>query len=122
MAGLIAIGYPDETTADAAADEARRLAQDLIISSRGVAVAALIIPKNLGYAGIAGIPLQNGRYAAAVGAILYAVFGTSQQICQTRRASVRDQGDAEDAGAAGQYASNLGTPMRSRRPLVTWDC
>jgi len=36
----------------------------------GFAVAALIIPKNLGYAGIAGIPLQNGLYAAAAGAIL----------------------------------------------------
>ena len=46
----------------------------------GVAVAALIVPKNLGYAGIAGIPLQNGLYAAAPGAILYAVFGTSRQI------------------------------------------
>jgi SulP family sulfate permease len=46
----------------------------------GVAVAALIIPKNLGYAGIAGIPLQNGLYAAAAGAILYAIFGTSRQI------------------------------------------
>jgi len=46
----------------------------------GVAVAALVVPKNLGYAGIAGIPLQNGLYAAAVGAILYAVFGTSRQI------------------------------------------
>jgi sulfate permease, SulP family len=46
----------------------------------GVTVAALIIPKNLGYAGIAGIPLQNGLYAAAAGAILYAVFGTSRQI------------------------------------------
>ena len=46
----------------------------------GIAVAALIVPKNLGYAGIAGIPLQNGLYAAAAGAILYAVFGTSRQI------------------------------------------
>ena len=46
----------------------------------GVAVAALVVPKNLGYAGIAGIPLQNGLYAAAAGAILYAVFGTSRQI------------------------------------------
>jgi len=46
----------------------------------GVAVAALIVPKNLGYAGIAGIPLQNGLYAAAAGAVLYAVFGTSRQI------------------------------------------
>jgi MFS superfamily sulfate permease-like transporter len=53
------------------------LRDDLIA---GVAVAALIVPKNLGYAGIAGIPLQNGLYAAAAGAILYAVFGTSRQI------------------------------------------
>jgi sulfate permease, SulP family len=46
----------------------------------GVTVAALIVPKNLGYAGIAGVPLQNGLYAAAAGALLYAVFGTSRQI------------------------------------------
>ena len=46
----------------------------------GVAVAALVVPKNLGYAGIAGVPLQNGLYAAAAGAILYAIFGTSRQI------------------------------------------
>src|SRR6266513_4390642 len=38
MADLIAIGYPDETTADAAADEARRLAQDLIIQPDAIAV------------------------------------------------------------------------------------
>ena len=55
----------------------RWLRGDLIA---GVAVAALIVPKNLGYAGIAGIPLQNGLYAAAAGALLYAVFGTSRQI------------------------------------------
>ena len=46
----------------------------------GVTVLALVVPKNLGYAGIAGIPLQNGLYAAAAGAILYAIFGTSRQI------------------------------------------
>lgn len=46
----------------------------------GVAVAALIVPKNLGYAAIAGVPVQNGLYAAAAGAILYAVFGSSRQI------------------------------------------
>ena len=55
----------------------RWLRGDLIA---GVAVAALIVPKNLGYAGIAGVPLQNGLYAAAAAAILYAVFGTSRQI------------------------------------------
>jgi sulfate permease, SulP family len=46
----------------------------------GVAVAALIVPKNLGYAAIAGVPVQNGLYAAAAGAILYAIFGSSRQI------------------------------------------
>ena len=39
----------------------------------GVTDLALVVPKNLGYAGIAGIPVQNGLYAAAAGAILYAV-------------------------------------------------
>src|SRR5437588_10598194 len=57
--------------------ERRWLKGDLIA---GMAVAALIVPKNLGYAGIAGVPLQNGLYAAAAGAILYAIFGTSRQI------------------------------------------
>ena len=38
MADLIAIGYQDETTADLAADEARRLAQDLIIQPDAIAV------------------------------------------------------------------------------------
>ena len=38
MADLIAIGYPDETTAFAAADEARRLASELIIQPDAIAV------------------------------------------------------------------------------------
>ena len=38
MADLIAIGYPDEATAEAAADEARGLARDLIIEPEAIAV------------------------------------------------------------------------------------
>jgi high affinity sulfate transporter 1 len=57
--------------------ERRHLRGDVIA---GIAVTALIVPKNLGYAGIAGIPLVNGLYAAAAGAILYALFCTSRQI------------------------------------------
>ncbi len=38
MSDLIAIGYPDEATAEAAADEARRLARDLIIEPDAIAV------------------------------------------------------------------------------------
>ena len=57
--------------------ERRWLRGDL---AAGIAVTALIVPKNLGYAGIAGVPLQNGLYAAAAGALIYAVFCTSRQI------------------------------------------
>ena len=46
----------------------------------GIAVTALVVPKNLGYAEIAGVPLQNGLYAAAAGGIIYALFCTSRQI------------------------------------------
>jgi uncharacterized membrane protein len=38
MSDLIAIGYPDEATAQAAADEAHRLAKDLIIEPDAIAV------------------------------------------------------------------------------------
>ena len=47
--------------------ERRWLAGDV---AAGVAVTALVVPKNLGYAGIAGGPLQNGLYAAAAGAVI----------------------------------------------------
>lgn len=46
----------------------------------GLAVAALVVPKSLGYAGIAGVPIQHGLFAAAAGTILYAIFGTARQI------------------------------------------
>ena len=46
----------------------------------GIAVAAMIVPKDLGYADIAGVPVQNGLYAAAAGAIVYALFCTSRHI------------------------------------------
>ena len=46
----------------------------------GLAVAALVVPKSLGYAGIAGVPIQHGLFAAAAGTILYALFGTARQI------------------------------------------
>ena len=55
----------------------RQLRGDVIA---GIAVTALVVPKNLGYAGIAGVPLQNGLYAAAAGAIIYALFCTSRHI------------------------------------------
>jgi len=68
----------------------------------GVAVTAMIVPKDLGYAGIAGVPVQNGLYAAAAGAILYALFCTSRQISTGPSSSL-----AAVAGSA-VLASGLG--------------
>ena len=41
----------------------------------GTVVAALIIPQALGYAGIAGVPVQVGLYAIPLALLAYAVFG-----------------------------------------------
>src|SRR6187200_34122 len=75
----------------------------------GVTVAALIVPKNLGYAGIAGIPLQNGLYAAAAGAIIYALFCTSRHISTGPSSSLAAVagGAVIVTGVAGEDAAQL---------------
>jgi SulP family sulfate permease len=75
----------------------------------GIAVAALIVPKNLGYAGIAGIPLQNGLYAAAAGAVIYALFSTSRQISTGPSSSLAAVagGAVVVTGLAGNQAAEL---------------
>jgi SulP family sulfate permease len=75
----------------------------------GIAVTALIVPKNLGYAGIAGIPLQNGLYAAAAGAIIYALFCTSRHISTGPSSSLAAVagGAVVVVGIAGEDAAQL---------------
>lgn len=46
----------------------------------GTVVAALVIPQALGYAGIAGVPVQLGLYAVPLALVAYAVLGTSRQL------------------------------------------
>jgi high affinity sulfate transporter 1 len=74
-----------------------------------VAVTALIVPKNLGYAGIAGVPLQNGLYAAAAGAIVYALFCTSRHISTGPSSSLAAVagGAVLAAGVGGTTAAEL---------------
>jgi hypothetical protein len=43
----------------------------------GIAVAGLLVPEGMAYAGIAGVPPQMGLYAALAGMATYAIFGTS---------------------------------------------
>jgi sulfate permease, SulP family len=53
----------------------------------GIAVAGLLIPEGMAYAGIAGVPPQVGLYAAMMGMFVYAVFGTSRQLAVTSTSS-----------------------------------
>ncbi len=75
----------------------------------GIAVTALIVPKNLGYAGIAGVPVQNGLYAAAAGALIYALFCTSRHISTGPSSSLAAVagGAVLATGVAGHDAAQL---------------
>ena len=75
----------------------------------GLAVTAMIVPKDLGYAGIAGVPVQNGLYAAAAGAIVYALFCTSRHISTGPSSALATVagGAVLFAGVAGAGAAEL---------------
>jgi sulfate permease, SulP family len=53
----------------------------------GIAVAGLLVPEGMAYAGIAGVPPQMGLYAAMAGMFVYALFGTSRQLAVTPTSS-----------------------------------
>ena len=96
----------------------RWLRGDLIA---GVAVAAMIVPKNLGYAGIAGIPVENGLYAAAAGGdhlrdLLHvaAHLDRSELVARGRRRR-RGPGDRLERHRGG--AAGGGDRDRDRRPV-----
>ena len=86
--------------------ERRWLRGDL---AAGIAVTALVVPKNLGYADIAGVPLQNGLYAAAAGGIVYALFCTSRHISTGPSSSLAAVagGAVVVTGVGGEQAAQL---------------
>jgi sulfate permease, SulP family len=55
----------------------RWLRVDLIA---GLTVVALLIPEGMAYAQIAGMPPQTAFYAAPIGLLAFAIFGTSRQL------------------------------------------
>jgi high affinity sulfate transporter 1 len=46
----------------------------------GMVLAALAVPQALGYAAIAGVPVQVGLYAVPIALVAYAIFGSSRQL------------------------------------------
>jgi high affinity sulfate transporter 1 len=57
--------------------QARNLRGDLLA---GVIVAAILVPQSLGYARIAGVPVQVGLYAVPLALLAYAALGSSPQL------------------------------------------
>ena len=53
------------------------LGHDLIA---GLITAAVVVPKAMAYATIAGLPVQVGLYTALVPMVIYAVVGTSRPL------------------------------------------
>jgi sulfate permease, SulP family len=49
----------------------------------GAALAGLLVPEGLAYAGIAGVPPEVGLYSAAAGLAIYALFGSSRHLAVT---------------------------------------
>jgi high affinity sulfate transporter 1 len=86
----------------------------------GLAVTALVVPKNLGYAEIAGVPVQNGLYAAAAGAIVYALLATSRQISTGPSSSLAAVagGAGVAPGLAGVHAAPRGAAIASATGLL----
>ena len=46
----------------------------------GLTVVALLVPEGMAYAQIAGMPPQTAFYAAPIGLLAFAIFGTSRQL------------------------------------------
>jgi high affinity sulfate transporter 1 len=61
------------------------LAADAIAA---VSVWALLVPQSLAYAGIAGVPVQYGLYAAFAALLAYPIFGTSRHLVAGPSATV----------------------------------
>ena len=71
----------------------------------GLTVLALLIPEGMAYAEIAGMPPQTAFYAAPIGLLLYAIFGTSRQLVVAVSAAIATM----SAAAVGPLAA-AGSP------------
>src|SRR3954449_9649972 len=54
----------------------------------GLTTAAVIIPKAMAYATIAGLPVQVGLYTAFLPMVIYAVLGTSRALSVTTTTTI----------------------------------
>jgi len=76
----------------------------------GLTAAAVVIPKAMAYATIAGLPVQIGLYTAFLPMIIYAALGTSRplSVSTTTTVAILTGAALGEAGRAGDPASLLG--------------
>ncbi|MFP4894984.1 SulP family inorganic anion transporter [Paraburkholderia sp. EG304] len=75
----------------------------------GVTAAAVVLPKAMAYATVAGLPVQVGLYTAFVPMVIYALFGTSRPLSVSTSATLAiltaaALGQAVPGGGAAQLA------------------
>ncbi|WP_233837733.1 SulP family inorganic anion transporter [Paraburkholderia sp. ZP32-5] len=70
----------------------------------GVTAAAVVLPKSMAYATVAGLPVQVGLYTAFVPMLIYALFGTSKPLSVSTSATLA----ILTASALGQVAPGGG--------------
>jgi len=75
-------------------------------SVAGLVAAAVVIPKAMAYATIAGLPVQVGLYTVLVPMVVYAVLGTSRPLSVSTTSTIA----ILCAGALGEAAPNASTP------------
>lgn len=78
----------------------------------GVTLAALMIPLNIGYAQVAGLPATVGLYSAVLPLIAYVIFCTSRQVVASP--------DAAIAALLGSSLAGLATPGDPRYIQLTY--
>jgi sulfate permease, SulP family len=91
--------------------QARSLRFDLIA---GLTAAAVVLPKAMAYASIAGLPVQVGLYAALAPMVVYAVLGTSRPLSVSTTSTIAILTAAElalvaPAGTSGQLITVAAT-------------
>ena len=76
----------------------------------GLTTAAVVIPKAMAYATIAGLPVEVGLYTAFLPMVIYAVLGTSRVLSVTDRSGI---------SPPRLTTSNVKTGFGSSRTVVT---
>ena len=80
----------------------------------GLTTAAVVIPKAMAYATVAGLPIEIGIYTAIVPALVYAVLGTSRVLSVTTTTTIAILTGAQLAAVVPD-----GDPVRLLQALVT---